>query len=134
LKTKSPFFRGFEKNFYMPHSRYTEVLEEDILKVPELEMMARSEEAGVVAVKSTNSRRFFVMGHPEYDTDTLSLEYFRDVNKGLDIAVPKNYFPNDDPKNPPVNRWRAHAQLMYSNWLNYYVYQSTPYDISSIGR
>ena len=133
LKPQSPFFRGFDDTFYMPHSRYTEVLERDILAVPELELLSVSDEAGVFAVKSIDNRRVFITGHPEYDADTLALEYFRDVEKGLHVGIPKNYFPGDDPTATPSVYWRAHAQLMYSNWLNYYVYQSTPYDINTIG-
>jgi len=133
LKPQSPFFRGFDDVFYMPHSRYTGVLEKDILAVPEIELLAVSDEAGVFAVKSHDNRRVFLTGHPEYDADTLALEYFRDVEKGLPISIPKNYFPDDDPASSPSVYWRAHAQLMYSNWLNYYVYQSTPYDIRTIG-
>jgi len=133
LKPQSPFFRGFDDEFFMPHSRYTEVLESEILAVPELELLSTSEEAGVFAAKSTDNRRIFVTGHPEYDADTLALEYFRDVEKGLPIDIPKNYFPGDDPAAAPFVYWRAHAQLMYSNWLNYYVYQSTPYDMQKIG-
>jgi len=133
LKPQSPFFRGFDDTFYMPHSRYTCVRESDILAVPELELLSVSNEAGVFAVKSTDNRRVFITGHPEYDADTLALEYFRDVEKGLPIDVPKNYFPCDDPTARPTVCWRAHAQLLYSNWLNYYVYQSTPYDIEQIG-
>ncbi|MCL2402492.1 MAG: homoserine O-succinyltransferase [Oscillospiraceae bacterium] len=132
-KQQSPLFRGFDDTFYMPHSRYTGVLASDILAVPELALLSVSDEAGVFAVKSADNRRVFITGHPEYDADTLALEYFRDVEKGLDIAVPKNYFPGDDPTKPPSVSWRAHAQLLYSNWLNYYVYQSTPYDINQIG-
>jgi len=133
LKPQSPFFRGFDDVFYMPHSRYTGVLEKDILAVPEIELLSVSDEAGVFAVKSHDNRRVFLTGHPEYDADTLALEYFRDVEKGLPISIPKNYFPNDDSSASPSVYWRAHAQLMYSNWLNYYVYQSTPYDIRAIG-
>lgn len=132
LKPSSPLFRGFDDVFAAPNSRYTEVWEEDILRVPELELIAKGEESGVFLVKSTDSRHFFVMGHPEYDPDTLALEYFRDVNKGLDIAVPAHYFPNDDPTQPPIVRWRSAGQLLYTNWLNYYVYQTTPYDLSKI--
>lgn len=128
LKPQSPFFRGFDDVFYVPHSRYTGVLEEDIRAVPELELMAVSEQAGVFAVKSQDNHRFFITGHPEYDAGTLAAEYWRDVEKGLDIDIPKNYFPEDDPTRPPVVLWRAHAQLLYANWLNYYVYQTTPYD------
>lgn len=134
LKPQSPFFRGFDDVFNAPHSRYTGVLEEDILKVPELELLSVSDEAGVFAVKSEDNRRFFIMGHPEYDSDTLALEYERDVKKGLDIEVPKNYYPHDNPAMPPIVTWRAHAQLLYTNWLNYYVYQTTPYDFSTIGN
>jgi len=133
LKPQSPFFRGFDDIFYMPHSRYTGVTAQDILAVPELEMLSVSEEAGVFAVKSIDNHRVFITGHPEYDVDTLALEYFRDVEKGLPIDIPKNYFPGDDPTAAPSVYWRAHAQLMYTNWLNYYVYQSTPYDIHEIG-
>ena len=131
-KRKSPLFRGFDDVFYAPHSRYTENRIEDILAQPELELLAVSEQAGVFAVKSENNRRFFVTGHPEYDPDTLSREYFRDVDKRLDIDVPANYFPDDDPSKPPIVRWRSAAQLFYNNWLNYYVYQTTPYDLDKI--
>ena len=132
LKPSSPLFRGFDDVFAAPNSRYTEVWEEDILRVPELELIAKGDESGVFLVKSTDSRHFFVMGHPEYDPDTLAREYFRDVKKGLDIAVPAHYFPNDDPTQPPIVRWRSAGQLLYTNWLNYYVYQTTPYDLSKI--
>ena len=132
LKVQSPLFRGFDDVFYVPHSRYTENHAEDILAKPELELLAVSDQAGVFAVKSRDNRRFFITGHPEYDPDTLANEYFRDVNKGLDIQVPANYFPDDDPSNPPLVRWRSAAQLFYSNWLNYYVYQTTPYDVRDI--
>ncbi|UOO38097.1 homoserine O-succinyltransferase [Oscillospiraceae bacterium CM] len=134
LKPQSPFFRGFDDAFNMPHSRYTGVLEQDILNVPSLELLSVSDEAGVFAVKSEDNRRFFITGHPEYDAETLALEYLRDVSRGLDIDIPKNYFPNDDPSKAPLVTWRAHAQLMYSNWLDYYVYQTTPYDIDDIGN
>lgn len=132
LKKQSPLFRGFDDVFYVPHSRHTENHEEDIRRISELEMLAVSEEAGVFAVKSEDNRRFFITGHPEYDPDTLSREYYRDVEKGLPIDVPKHYFPNDDPSRPPVVQWRSAGQLFYTNWLNYYVYQTTPYDITQI--
>ena len=132
VKKQSPLFRGFDDVFYVPHSRHTENHLEDIEKVPQLELLATSPDAGVFAVKSEDNRRFFITGHPEYDPETLANEYFRDVNKGLDIQVPVNYFPDDDPKNPPLVRWRSAAQLFYTNWLNYYVYQTTPYDIREI--
>ena len=132
LKAQSPLFRGFDDIFYVPHSRYTENRLEDIQAQPELEVLAVSEQAGVFAVKSRDNRRFFITGHPEYDPDTLALEYFRDISKGKEIAVPANYFPEDDPSKKPVVRWRSAAQLFYNNWLNYYVYQTTPYDIRDI--
>ena len=132
LNAQSPLFRGFDDIFYVPHSRYTENRLEDIQAQPELEVLAVSEQAGVFAVKSRDNRRFFITGHPEYDPDTLALEYFRDISKGKEIAVPANYFPEDDPDKKPVVRWRSAAQLFYNNWLNYYVYQTTPYDIRNI--
>ena len=133
LKPSSPLVRGFDDVVYAPHSRYTEVRAEDIAAKQDLELIAVSDEAGVFIVKSTNSRHFFVFGHPEYDTNTLANEYQRDVNKGINPALPKHYFPNDDPTQRPVSNWRAAAQLLYTNWLNYYVYQATPYDIKQVG-
>ena len=132
IKKQSPLFRGFDDEFFIPHSRHTENHVEDILKIPELELLAVSKEAGVFAVKSEDNRRFFITGHPEYDQDTLAREYFRDKGKGLPIDVPKHYFPNDDPGLEPVVRWRSSGQLFYTNWLNYYVYQTTPYDLNQI--
>ena len=129
LKSTSPLVRGFNDVSYMPHSRHTTVKLEDIAANLHLEVIAYSDEAGVSIVKSTNSKHFFVMGHPEYDRDTLKLEYDRDVAAGKSISVPENYYPNDDPEQRPVVSWRAEGQLMYSNWLNYYVYQTTPYDL-----
>ena len=105
----------------------------DVEAVSELEVIAVSDEVGLYIVKSTDSRRFFVFGHPEYDADTLRQEYERDVKRGLDPEVPRNYFPDDDPAREPLNTWRAQAQLIYTNWLNYYVYQTTPYDIRRAG-
>ena len=128
----SMLFRGFDDYFLAPHSRHTTVSEEDILAEPALKILAVSEKAGVYAVKSRNNRQIFITGHSEYDQNTLAKEYFRDVNLGKEIAVPENYFPNDDPQNPPRVTWRAHANLLYSNWLNYFVYQTTPYDITDI--
>jgi homoserine O-succinyltransferase len=128
-KPLSPFFRGFNDEFFVPHSRYTEVRREDIEAVPELELMSPSPKAGVFAVKSENNRRIFITGHPEYDADTLALEYKRDLDKGINPDVPENYFTDDDPSKPPRVTWRSHAQLLYNNWLNYYVYQTTPYDL-----
>ncbi len=124
--------RGFDDVFMVPHSRHTEVREEDIRRVPELEIIAVSKEAGVYLVSSKGGKRIFVTGHAEYDADTLAGEYFRDIEKGLEIDVPKNYFKNDNPKNKPVNSWRSTANLLFSNWLNYHVYQTTPYDINDI--
>ena len=129
LKRNSPIFRGFDDTFYAPHSRWTEIPQEEIRKVPGLELMAVSEAAGVFAVKEKSGSQFFVMGHPEYDRDTLAKEYFRDVEAGKEIHVPEHYFPHDDPRQSPVVRWRSAAQLLYTNWLNYYVYQTTPYNL-----
>ena len=134
LKPSSPLFRGFDDRFYAPHSRHTEVLEGDIRKVPNLEVLAVSEEVGVFAVKTEDSRQFFLLGHLEYDRDTLAQEYWRDVDRGLDIQVPRHYFPQDDPTQAPIVRWRSAGQLFYTNWLNYYVYQTTPYDLTDLGK
>lgn len=133
VKKHSPLVRGFNDVFQAPHSRYTEVLAEDIEANPELELVAVSDVAGVYIAKSVDSRRFFVFGHPEYDRGTLKAEYDRDIAKGLDMHVPANYYPNDDPTQAPLSTWRAHAQLLYTNWLNYYVYQTTPYDLDRAG-
>jgi len=124
--------RGFDEEFYVPHSRHTEIREEDIQKVPELEVLATSPQAGVYIVTAKSERQFFITGHSEYDDITLAKEYFRDRDKGLEIDVPVNYFPEDNPDNPPRVSWRAHANLLYSNWLNYFVYQTTPYNIEDI--
>lgn len=119
--------RGFDNKFYVPHSKHTDVSREDIDKVPELEILSESEESGVYMVISKNGKQIFVTGHSEYDPLTLKSEYDRDINKGLDIEVPKHYFADDNPSNEPIVRWRAHANLLFSNWLNYYVYQETPF-------
>ena len=126
--------RGFDDIFWAPHSRHTTVLREDIEAVPGLKILASSEKAGVYAVMSKNGRQIFVTGHSEYDPDTLEKEYLRDKNLGLPICVPENYYPNDDDTKAPLVRWRGHGNLLFSNWLNYFVYQATPYDISSIGN
>ena len=118
--------------FYAPHSRHTEVRREDILAVPELVLLSESHEAGVYIVLSADRRHIFVTGHSEYDPLTLRSEYVRDLQKGLPIALPRNYFPEDDPARPPLVRWRGHASLLFSNWLNYYVYQQTPYDLTRL--
>ena len=131
-KKHKMLLRGFDDVFYVPQSRHTEVREEEINKVPALEILAKSDESGVYIITDKNERRFFITGHSEYDSHTLKKEYDRDVAKGLDIKVPVNYFPNDDPTKEPGISWRAHANLLYSNWLNYYVYQTTPYDIKTI--
>ncbi len=127
-----PLVRGFDDRFLAPHSRHTEVEIADILNNPELTIVALSDIAGAYIVIAKGGRQIFVTGHSEYDADTLAKEYFRDLNKGLPIALPVNYFPNDDPALTPLNRWRSHANLLYSNWLNYYVYQSTPYDLDNL--
>ena len=129
---RSILFRGFDDVFMVPQSRHTTVLAEEIEKVPQLRILSTSPETGVYAVSTAGGRQIFITGHSEYDADTLKNEYLRDVNAGLPIEVPKNYFPGDDPTKPPLVTWRAHANLLYSNWLNYFVYQTTPYDISEI--
>ena len=134
LKPKSPLVRGFDDRFYAVHSRNTDVKIEDVEAVDDLEIVAVSDEVGLYIVKSVDSRRFFVFGHPEYDTDTLKLEYERDVKRGINPEIPTNYFPDDDPTRAPLNVWRSQAQLFYTNWLNYYVYQTTPYDLEMVGE
>ena len=129
---QSILFRGFDDSFYVPHSRHTTVLRRDIEAVPELRILASSPEAGVYAVFTKEGRQIFIMGHSEYDADTLRQEYLRDKNAGKPISVPKNYFPFDDPSQEPNVSWRAHANLLYTNWLNYFVYQTTPYDLGEI--
>lgn len=130
---KNPILlRGFDDVFWVPHSRHTTVRREDILAVKGLKILAESEEAGVHAVSDKGGRRIFIMGHSEYDRDTLLNEYLRDKEKGLDIDLPKNYFPDDDDTKTPEMTWRSHANLIYSNWLNYFVYQVTPFDVHDI--
>ena len=126
--------RGFDDEFWVPHSRHTTVLREDIEKIPGLRVIASSEDAGVYAIMNKEGRQIFITGHSEYDADTLNREYVRDKNLGLPIKVPVNYFPNDDDTQEPIVRWRSHANLLFSNWLNYFVYQTTPYDIMNIGQ
>ncbi|MBR3972639.1 MAG: homoserine O-succinyltransferase [Oscillospiraceae bacterium] len=130
---RSILLRGFDDTFYVPHSRHTTVYREEIEAVPGLKILASSEEAGVYAVMNKGGRDIFVTGHSEYDPRTLETEYLRDKNLGKPISVPKNYYPDDDDTQDPIVRWRGHANLLFSNWLNYFVYQSTPYDIMSIG-
>lgn len=127
-----PLMRGFDEEFWAPHSRHTEVRRSDIEKISDLEILCESGESGVYIVQGKGGRQVYVTGHPEYDQYTLRDEYRRDISRGLKIEMPKNYFEDDDPKNDPVIRWRGHASLLFSNWLNYYVYQETPYDLSGL--
>ena len=129
---KSMLLRGFDSEFYVPHSRHTTVDREDIEKVPELRILASSKEAGVHIVSRNGGRQFFIMGHSEYDPYTLDAEYRRDLMAGLPIEMPKNYYRDDDPNAEPIVRWRAHGSLLFINWLNYFVYQSTPYDLKTL--
>lgn len=128
----NPIFRGFDDVFYVPHSRHTGIRKEDILKVPGLTLLSESEESGVYMVMARNGRDFFITGHSEYSSHTLDTEYKRDLRKGLPIKMPRNYYRDDNPKNEPIVKWRSHANLMFTNWLNYFVYQETPYDLKSI--
>ncbi|KPV57207.1 homoserine O-succinyltransferase [Paenibacillus sp. A3] len=121
--------RGFDELFLVPQSRHTDVRREDVARVEQLDILSESEEAGVYIAATKDGKQIFITGHSEYDACTLKYEYDRDVNKGMEIAIPKNYYPKDDPTRPPLNTWRAHANLLFSNWLNYYVYQETPYDL-----
>ncbi len=127
-----PLLRGFDEVFNAPHSRHTDIDSDAVRKEDRLEVLAESDKAGIFLIADKSMRRFFATGHLEYDFDTLSNEYFRDKNKGLEIDVPYNYFPDDDPTKKPLNTWRSHAHLLFSNWLNYCVYQLTPYDINEI--
>ncbi|MEA5022187.1 Homoserine O-acetyltransferase [bioreactor metagenome] len=126
--------RGFDDIFYVPHSRHTEVRKEDIVKVPELEILSESEESGVYLVGTKGGRQIFVTGHSEYDPYTLKAEYDRDISYELPINIPQNYYPGDDPRQTPVVRWRGHSNLLFANWLNYYVYQETPYNLEELGN
>lgn len=132
LEPNHPLVRGFDDLFYSPHSRYTEVHAQDIAEHKELVILTHSEEAGVHIVANKSGRQFFVTGHLEYDCQTLANEYFRDLKKGLHPNLPLHYFPNDDPSAQPRFTWRSHANLLFSNWLNYYVYQQTPYDLKEL--
>ena len=132
MNKKEKILRGFDDLFYAPHSRHTEIRREDIEKVPDLKILAESVEAGVYIVATQDERQIFVTGHSEYDPLTVKSEYDRDISKGLPIMIPKNYYPENDPTKIPLVRWRGHAHLLYSNWLNYYVYQETPYDLQEI--
>ncbi|MCR4777485.1 MAG: homoserine O-succinyltransferase [Lachnospiraceae bacterium] len=134
MNRKVPLVRGFDDVFFAPHSRYTAIRSEDVKKAEDLVILAESDEAGVFLCMSKDGRQIFVFGHPEYDRITLANEFNRDLDKGLDIQIPKNYYPDDDASKRPLLKWRAHANALYTNWLNYYVYQATPYDVESIGR
>lgn len=127
-----PIFRGFDDEFYIPHSRHTEIRSEDIERRPELSILAESDESGVYMVMAREGREFFLTGHSEYSPLTLDTEYRRDLSKGLPIEMPQHYYRNDDPSQPPLVRWRGHANLLFNNWLNYYVYQATPYRLEDI--
>ena len=131
-RKSSILFRGFDDVFMVPHSRHTTILREDVEAVRELKILASSKEAGIYAMATDQGRQVFITGHSEYDANTLEREYLRDKNAGLPIEIPKNYYPGDDDTQPPLMSWRAHANLLYSNWLNYFVYQNTPYDLSEI--
>lgn len=133
-RLNSQLLNGFDEGFLAPHSRNTEVRREDVENNPNLEILASSDISGLHIVANRNGRQYFIMGHSEYDRDTLANEYFRDVKKGLNIEIPYNYFPNDDASKQPIFRWRCHANLMFSNWLNYCVYQRTPFDLSELKR
>lgn len=133
-RKSSILFRGFDDTFLVPHSRHTTIRREDVETVPELKILAASQEAGLYAVSTENGKQVFITGHSEYDANTLKNEYLRDKNAGLPIKVPKNYFPNDDDTAEPTVKWRSHANLLYANWLNYIVYQNTPYEIGNINK
>ncbi len=130
----SMLLRGFDDKFFVPHSRHTTIKREDIEKVPALKIVASSEKAGIYALLTENGKQVFITGHSEYDANTLKDEYLRDLERGDPIDIPENYFPNDDPTADPTVKWRSHAHLLYSNWLNYFVYQTTPFDISEIKK
>lgn len=127
-----PLFRGFDDEFFAPHSRHTEVKKEDVLKHPELKILSESDEAGVYIVSSRGGREFYVTGHSEYAPTTLHNEYIRDLEKGMDIDAPENYYENNDPSKSPIVKWSAHGTLLFNNWMNYFLYQETPFDISKI--
>lgn len=132
LDVTHPLMRGLDDEYYVPHSRHTEVRRQDIAKIKDLQIISYSEIAGVHIIADMDCRKFFVTGHSEYDRDTLAKEYFRDKSKGLDIKIPCNYFPNDDDRLVPVMNWKSSASLLFSNWLNYFVYQKTPYDLNNL--
>ena len=129
---QNPIFRGFDDIFYVPHSRHTEIRAEDIRKNPDLTLLSESPESGVYMVMARNGREFYITGHSEYSPLTLDTEYKRDISKGLPINMPQNYYRDNNPDNEPLVRWRSHANLLFTNWLNYFVYQETPYDLTKI--
>ena len=131
---QSMLFRGFDDEFMVPHSRHTTVLAEDVKAVKELKILASSKEAGIYAISTKKGKQIFITGHSEYDANTLNNEYQRDLSLGLPIEIPKNYFPGDDPKKSPIVSWRGHSNLLYSNWLNYFVYQTTPFDLEKLNK
>lgn len=133
LDTFHPLMRGLDDTFYVPHSRHTETRRSDIAQVRDLQILSYSDIAGVHLISDMACRNFYATGHSEYDRNTLAREYFRDVDKGLDISVPQNYFPDDNPENVPDMAWRSTGNLLFANWLNYFVYQQTPYDLSTLG-
>ena len=132
LNSKHPLMRGIDDLFYLPHSRNTGVKTADVQKNTKLEILSLSDEAGVSIIANKNGRQFFILGHPEYDRDTLSKEFFRDLDKGIDPKIPSNYFPENNTDLTPVMRWKSYANLLFMNWLNYYVYQNTPYNVADI--
>lgn len=134
LDTFHPIMRGLDDIYYVPHSRHTETRRSDIAMVKDLQILSYSSQAGIHLISDMACRNFFATGHSEYDRDTLAQEYFRDVDKGLDIDVPENYFPDDDPSKTPNMTWRSAGNLLFTNWLNYFVYQQTPYDLSTLGE
>lgn len=133
MRSNESLLRGFDDVFKAPHSRYTTIYSEDIIRHPELTMLAESYEAGPYIVTARNGRQLFVTGHSEYDKDTLAREYYRDVQRGLNPDIPENYFEHNDPHNEPLLSWRSHSMLLFTNWLNYYVYQSTPFELKNLG-
>jgi len=134
IREQSQLLKGFDEEFFVPHSRHTEIRREDVEKVSQLNITSESDISGVYIICNKNKRQYFIMGHSEYDRDTLAHEYFRDIDKGLDIKIPYNYFPDDNPEKQPLNKWRGHSNLMFSNWLNYCVYQRTPYDLATLSE
>lgn len=132
LDDTHPLMRGLDDIYYVPHSRHTQIKRGDIAQIKDLQILSYSEDAGVHIVADMECRKFFITGHSEYDRDTLAKEYFRDIDKGLDIEMPINYFPNNDPKAVPKMTWRGTANLLFNNWLNYFVYQKTPYDLNTL--